>query len=101
MKKREVEFEFLGQYFTFRANIPEDEIREVLNYLEEKKQEIEALKKLPAFKLAVWLLLQVAYDYVKVKREKEELENYLRLQVNKLGEFLEKESSLLGCPCAD
>ena len=101
MKTREVQFEFLGQYFTFRANIPEEEIREVLEYLEEKKQEVEGLKKLPAFKLAVWLLLQVAYDYVKVKREKEELENYLRVQVNKLGESLEKESSLLGCPCAD
>ncbi len=101
MKQKKVEFEFLGQYFTFRANIPEEEIREVLDYLEEKKQEVESLKKLPAFKLAVWLLLQVAYDYVKVKKEKEELENYLKLQVSKLGEFLEKESSILGCSCAD
>jgi len=52
MKTREVQFEFLGQYFTFRANIPEEEIREVLEYLEEKKQEmLNAVKeaKLPRF----------------------------------------------------
>lgn len=94
---KEVNFEFLGQSFIFRAYIPEEEIREVLEYLEEKKREVEKVKKVPTFKLAVWLLLQVAYDYIKVKKEKERLEEYLKGQVLKLNEFLDKEIQSLGC----
>lgn len=94
---KEVNFEFLGQSFTFRAYIPEEEIREVLEYLEEKKKEVEKIKKVPTFKLAVWLLLQVAHEYIKLKKEKERLEERLRGQVLKLGEFLDKEFQSLGC----
>ncbi|HBT04421.1 MULTISPECIES: cell division protein ZapA [Thermodesulfobacterium] len=97
LNSKEVVFEFLGQRFTFRAHISEEEITEVLGYLEEKKKEVEKIKKVPTFKLAVWLLLQVAHDYVKLKREKEELEEYLRGQILKLGEFLEQEKPSLGC----
>ncbi|WP_038055925.1 cell division protein ZapA [Thermodesulfobacterium hydrogeniphilum] len=94
---KEVSFEFLGQTFIFRAYIPEEEVKEVLNYLEEKKKEVEKIKKVPTFKLAIWLLLQVAHDYIKLKKEKEVLENYLKSQLSKLGEFLEKENITLGC----
>ncbi|AIH03606.1 cell division protein ZapA [Thermodesulfobacterium commune] len=97
LNSKEVVFEFLGQRFIFRATISEEEITEVLGYLEEKKKEVEKIKKVPTFKLAVWLLLQVAHDYVKLKREKEELEEYLRGQILKLGEFLEQEKPSLGC----
>ncbi len=96
-KAREVSFEFLGQRFIFKAYIPEEEVREVLEYLEEKKKEVEGIKRVPSFKLAVWLLLQVAHDYIKIKKEKEVLEGYLRNQLSKLGEFLEKEKVTLGC----
>ncbi|MFN3921304.1 MAG: cell division protein ZapA [Caldimicrobium sp.] len=95
--KHEVTFEFLGQSFTFRSPLPEEEINEVLNYLEKKKEEVEAYKKVPFYKLAVWLLLQVAYDYIKVKKEKETLETLLKKQLVKLDEFVEKEKSSLGC----
>jgi cell division protein ZapA len=94
---KEISFEFLGQSFIFRSYVTEEEIKEVLEYLEEKKQEVERFKKVPAFKLAVWLLLQVAYDYIKLKKEKDALEEYLKGQISKLGEFLEKESIALGC----
>ncbi|MCS7199278.1 MAG: cell division protein ZapA [Caldimicrobium sp.] len=96
MSTNQVTFEFLGQSFTFRSHLPEEDIEEVLNYLEGKKRELEALKKVPTYKLAIWLLLQVAYDYVKVKREKETLEATLRAQLVKLEEFLGKISSTSG-----
>lgn len=89
----EVTFEFLGQSFTFRSNLPEEEIKEVLSYLEVKKQEIEALKRVPTYKLAIWLLLQVAYDYVKTKKEKEALEAHLKAQLSKIDELLKDTSS--------
>ncbi|QER42300.1 cell division protein ZapA [Thermodesulfobacterium sp. TA1] len=97
LNSKEVSFNFLGQSFTFRAYISEEEITEVMAYLEEKKKEVENIKKVSTFKLAVWLLLQVAHDYVKLKKEKEQLEEYLKIQVLKLGEFLEKEKPYLGC----
>ncbi len=89
-KAKEISFEFLGQTFFFRSFIPEEEVKEVLKYLEQKKEEIESFKKVPTFKLAIWLLLQVAYDYIKIKKEKELLERSLKTQINKVGEFLEK-----------
>ncbi len=94
--EKEIEFEFLGQVFIFKSNAEEEEIKEVLKYLEKKKEEIEGFKKVPAFKLAVWLLLQVAYDYIKVKKEKEEIEQLLKEQVIKLDTFFEKEKNYPG-----
>lgn len=90
MPNHEVTFEFLGQSFTFRSNLPEEDIKEVLTYLEGKKREIEALKKIPTYKLAIWLLMQVAYDYVKIKREKEALETHLKAQLSKLEDFFKE-----------
>ncbi len=95
---REVTFEFLGQCFTFRSELPEEEIKEVLNYLESKKQEIESYKKVPTYKLAIWLLMQVAYDYIQTKKEKEKLEALLKGQIVKVENFLKNQSSILGCP---
>ncbi len=88
---KEISFEFLGQNFLFRCFVPEEEVKEVLEYLEGKKKEVEGIKKVPTFKLAVWLLLQVAHDYIKVKKEKEALERCVKAQLDKVGEFLEKE----------
>lgn len=91
-KLKEISFEFLGQTFLFRSHVPEEEVKEVLEYLENKKKEVEAFKKVPTFKLAVWLLLQVAHDYIKTKKEKEALERGVKTQLNKVGEFLKKEN---------
>lgn len=94
---REVTFEFLGQSFTFRSDLPEEEIKEVLKYLESKKAELENYKKVPTYKLVIWLLMQVAYDYIKAKREKEKLESLLKGQIVKVEKFLEDQSLLLRC----
>ena len=101
MSSKEIVLELLGQRFVFKASISEEEVKEVLEYLENKKREIEKGNKLPLFKIAIWLLLQVAYDYIKVKKEKEELENYLKKQIHRLGEFLEKEFPALECSSID
>jgi cell division protein ZapA len=97
MNPHEVTFEFLGQCFTLRSSLPEEEIKEVLAFLEEKKAEILKVKNAPAYKLAIWLLFQVAYEYLKAKKEKEALEEYLKAQSKRLADFLEKEMPTLGC----
>ncbi|MCC6048195.1 MAG: cell division protein ZapA [Thermodesulfobacterium sp.] len=97
MAPHEVTFEFLGQCFTLRSSLPEEEIKEVLAFLEEKKAEILKVKNVPAYKLAIWLLFQVAYEYLKAKKEKEALEEYLKAQSKRLADFLEKEMPTLGC----
>jgi cell division protein ZapA len=97
MATHEVTFEFLGQCFTLRSSLPEEEIKEVLAFLEEKKAEILKVKNVPAYKLAIWLLFQVAYEYLKAKKEKEALEEYLKAQSKRLADFLEKEIPSLGC----
>lgn len=87
---QEISFEFLGQCFTFRSELSEEEIKEVLAYLEGKKRELEAYKRVPTYKLAIWLLLQVAYDYVKTKKEKESLESLLKGQIAKVEKFFDE-----------
>ena len=99
-KAREISFEFLGQTFLFRSFVPEEEVKEILKYLEDKKKELENFKRIPTFKLAVWLLLQVAHDYIKIKKEKEVLERHVKNQLNKVGEFLKKEAISWGV-CGD
>ena len=97
MSYREITFEFLGQSFTLRSSLPEEEIKEVLAFLEEKKTEVLKVKNVPAYKLAVWLLFQVAYEYVQLKKEKEALEEYLKAQSKRIPDFFEKEMATLGC----
>ncbi len=97
MAMHEITFEFMGQCFTLRSSLPEDEIKEVLAFLEEKKAELTKVKNVPAYKLAIWLLFQVAYEHLKVKKEKEALEEYLKAQSKRLADFLEREVSTLGC----
>ncbi len=97
MAYREITFEFLGQSFTLRSSLPEEEIKEVLAFLEEKKTEVLKVKNVPAYKLAVWLLFQVAYEYVQLKKEKEALEECLKAQSKRLADFFEKEMATLGC----
>ncbi len=93
---REITFEFLGQCFTLRSNLSEEEINEVLAFLEERKAEVERHRKVPAYKLAIWLLFQVAYELIKLKKDKAELESYLKAQSKKLEAFLENDRSTLG-----
>ena len=97
MAYRRITFEFLGQSFTLRSSLPEEEIKEVLAFLEEKKKEVLKIKNVPAYKLAIWLLFQVAYEYIQLKKEKEALEECLKAQNKKLADVFEKEMSTLGC----
>ncbi len=87
----QVTFEFLGQSFTFRTTLNEEDIKEILEFLEVKKKELENYKQVPTYKLAIWLLMQVAYEYVKLKKEKEALESLVQREISKLEEFLKEE----------
>ncbi len=91
MAKREVEIEILGQSLCFKTELSREELKEILNYIKEKEKEVEKLKRLPVTKQALFMILQMAYEYVKIKKDCEELERFLKNKNEKLGEFLEQE----------
>ncbi len=96
MKERVIEFEFAGNSFVFRADVPEDEISELLSYLEEKKKMLPK-KGLSPLKTAILLLLDVALDVVRLKKQNELLSEKVGREVVRISEAIERELRCLGC----
>ncbi len=96
MAERLIEFEFAGNSFTFRTDVPEDEIEALLDYLEEKKKKVKD-KRLAPLKLAVLLLLEVASEVVKLRKEHRLLSEKVGREAVRLSETIERELRCLGC----
>jgi len=97
LAERLIEFNFAGTSFTFRANLPEDEIEAILKYLEEKKQRLNGQKKLSPLKQAVLMLLEVASDLVKLEKEHRLLSEKIGREAIRLRETIDRELECLGC----
>ncbi len=97
MAERLIEFEFAGNRFTFRADLPEEEIEEILNYLEERKRRLRGRRQLSPLKQAVVLLLEITAELVRIKREHRLLSEKIGREAVRLSEVIEKELKCLGC----
>jgi len=97
LPERLIEFEFAGNRFTFRADLPEEEIEEILDYLEEKKLGLRGKRNLSPLKMAVVLLLEVAADYVRLKGEYRLLSEKIGREATRLSRAIEEELKCLGC----
>ena len=94
--ERIVEFELLDQVFSFKTDLPEEMVREIQQILKEKEREIvQKYRFLPPLKVAVLMLLQISSEYVKIKKEQEDLRQALLEKVAKIDDYIEKGS--LGC----
>jgi len=94
---RLIEFEFGGNSFTFRADLPEDEIEAILQYLEKKKQLLNGQKRLSPLKQAMLILLEVAADYVNIQKEHRLLSEKIGREAIRLSETIDRELECLGC----
>ncbi|WP_297056966.1 cell division protein ZapA [Thermosulfurimonas sp.] len=97
MTERLIEFEFAGNRFTFRADLPEEEIEEILAYLEDRKRRIKNRRQLSPLKQAVVLLLEITAELVRLRREHRLLSEKIGREAVRLSETIERELKCLGC----
>ena len=97
MSERIIEFNLAGTSFTFRADLPEEEIEAILEYLERKKQGLEGQKKLSPLKQAVLMLLEVTADLVRVKKENRLLSEKIGREALRLSKTIDRRLECLGC----
>ncbi len=94
--ERIVEFQLLGQVFSFRTDLPEEMVREIQQLLTQKEREIQKkYKLLPPLKVAVLMLLQISSEYVKIKNEYQDFRKALVEKASKIDDYIKKNS--LGC----
>jgi len=93
-----VEVFVLGQRLSLRTDLPEETVQEILALLDRKEREITQKKPfLPPMKVALLMVLQIAADYVKIKKELEIFRQAVQEKVERLENYLEEETSSLGC----
>ncbi len=91
--ERIVEFQLLDQTFAFKTDLPEEMVQEIREILATKESEIrKKYKLLPPLKVAVLLLLQISSEYVKIKKEHEDLREALLKKASELDEYIKKSS---------
>ncbi len=94
--ERIVEFELLDQVFSFKTDLPEEMVREIQQILKEKEKKItQKYRFLPPLKVAVLMLLQISSEYVKIKKEQEDLRRALLEKAAEIDDYIERGS--LGC----
>ncbi|AEH45134.1 hypothetical protein Thein_1266 [Thermodesulfatator indicus DSM 15286] len=89
--ERIVEIKLLDQVFAFKTDLPEEMVEEIREIISEKENEIrKKYHLLPPLKVAVLLLLQISSEYVKIKKEHEELKEALLKKASELDEYLKE-----------
>ena len=89
--ERLVKFEVLGQEYPLHTDAPDEDVQEILHLV---KSQIEdnyhsATHILPANKLAVLLSLNIAGEYVKLKREFGQYKQHVNARLDQLTKKVE------------
>lgn len=89
--ERLVKFEVLGQEYPFYTDAPEDDVQEILQLVKTQLEQntYSAKHVLPASKLAILASLNVAGQYVKLKREFEQYKKQVDEQIEYLTQKIE------------
>ncbi len=94
---RLIEFNFAGNSFTFRTELPEEEIEEILHFLEDKTSYLKGGRNLSPLKQAVLLILELAAEVVRLQKEQRLLSEKIGREAVRLSQTIEQELKCLGC----
>jgi len=92
--ERLVQFELIGQKFTFYTSAPENEVDEIIGMVTELVQQNStptASGSIPVGKVAVLASLNIASRYVELKRDFANYKKETESRILKLGEQIGKE----------
>ncbi|RLA92607.1 MAG: cell division protein ZapA [Deltaproteobacteria bacterium] len=92
MVKRRVEVEIFGQRYPLRSDAPEGYVREVAGFVDQKMREVaERTGAVSTLQVAILAALHIAEEYIRDRRNSEEMRKRLRERVERLEEFIALE----------
>jgi len=81
--------EIFGQRYPLRSEAPEGYVREVAGFVDRTMREVaERTGAVSALQVAVLAALHIAEEYIRDRRNSEEIRKRLRERVERLGEFI-------------
>ena len=93
--ERLVKFEVLGQEFPLYTDAPEEDVQEILHLVKTQLEEANPgiSRGLPANKAAILTSLNIAGQYVRLKREYTEYRQQVESSLDSLSERIEETSA--------
>ncbi len=90
--ERLVKFEVLGQEYSLSTDAPEGDVREILDLVKAQLEEVSrgSSRGLPANKAAILTSLNMAGQYVRLKREFAEYRQRVEQSLGRLNEMAEQ-----------
>lgn len=93
METTQIKLNFFGQVYELKADDPEVDVREVVEYVQARVREQEAANKgLPPHKMAVLAMLNVGKDYILARHQLSELKETV---VSKTSRLIAKIDSVM------
>jgi cell division protein ZapA (FtsZ GTPase activity inhibitor) len=90
--ERLVKFEVLGQEYPLYTDVPEEDVHEILHLVKTQLEEVSqgGSRVLPANKAAILTSLNMAGQYVRLKREFREYRQRVEISLGRLTTQIEK-----------
>lgn len=90
--QRLVKFEVMGQEYPLHTDAPEEDVREILQLVKSQLEKSAPVgsHRLPTNKLAILASLNMAAEYVGLKREYQEYRRQVEAQIDRLAEQAER-----------
>lgn len=85
MQMTQIKFNFFGQVYELKADDPEVDVKEVVEYVESKVREQETSNKgLDSHKMVVLAMLNIGKDYILVRHQLRELKDTVVSRASRL-----------------
>jgi len=89
MEKRSIEVEILGHRYALKTEFPEEQVKRVAAYVDEKMREVaEGTKSVDSLHIAILTALNIAQDYLQERGNAEQLLQQIEEKTDRLEEFI-------------
>ena len=89
MEKRSIEVEIFGHRYTLKSEFPEEQVKEVAEYVDGKMKEVaQGTKSVDSLHIAILTALNIAQDYLQARGNTEQLVRQIEEKTDHLEEFI-------------
>jgi len=89
MEKRSIEVEIFGHRYTLKSEFPEEQVKRVAEYVDNKMKEVaEGTKSVDSLHIAILTALNIAQDYLQARGNREQLVRQIEEKTDRLEEFI-------------
>jgi cell division protein ZapA len=100
--KKQYNIQILGQEFSVLSDSDDQEVRNIVRYINDKVDEIGSASKISALNTALLVALNIAEELFRIKGEKESLRNGLESRSEELINYIDgkKQEEIFPLRCA-